>query len=212
VAFDLDEQEKLDTLKDWWKRWGNMFMLGLAALLIGIAGWQYWQRHTSGQRAEAAVLYNRLMEAQAAKDVKLARDTGAKLIEDYAGTAYAPRAALLLARASVDARDIKSARAQFEWVIEHAREAGLKDVARLRLAGVLLDEKHYDEALKTLASAHSDAFKPRFDDLRGDVLAARGDRKGAREAYDRAWRALPETDQYRQILEIKLDAYGGPLK
>ena len=48
-----------------------------------------------------------------------------------------------------DRNDLKCAKAQLQWVIERAPSEDFKDLARLRLAAVLLDEKAYDEALKT---------------------------------------------------------------
>ena len=67
---------------------------------------------------------------------------------------------------------MKTAQAQLAWAAENAKDEP-RDLARLRLAAVLLDEKAYDEALKQLA-AEPPAFAARFDELKGDVLAAQG--------------------------------------
>ena len=212
ATYDLDEQERLDELKAWWKRWGNLVMVGLAVVVAAAAGWRYWQNQVVTQSLEAATVYEQLTRSLAANDAKAARDAGAMLIDQYKGTAYAPRAALLLAKLNVGAKDLKSAQAQLEWAVANSKEPAVKDLARLRLAGVQLDQKQYDAALKTLSATHSDAFAFRFQDLKGDVLQAQGKPAEARAAYQAAFGKMAEDNPYRNIVELKLDALGGEAK
>ncbi|MHB1186920.1 YfgM family protein [Thiobacillus sp.] len=212
ATYDLDEQERLDELKAWWKRWGNLLMFGLAVVIAAAAGWRYWQNHTLTQSLEAATVYEKLTQSLAANDTKGAREAGAMLIEQYKGTAYAPRAALLLAKLNVGAKDVKSAQAQLEWAVANSKEPAIKDLARLRLAAVQLDQKQYDAALKTLSATHSDAFAFRFNDLKGDVLLAQGKPAEARTAYQAAFSKMAQDNPYRNIVEMKLDALGGETK
>ncbi|MGA7950783.1 MAG: tetratricopeptide repeat protein [Thiobacillaceae bacterium] len=212
MAFDLEEQEQLDELKAWWDRWGTLVSIAIAGALAATAGWQWWRNHQATQAAQAAVIFDRLDQAAEAGDDKVAREIGGMIIDKYAGTGYAPRAALILAGVNLSLNDSKSARAQLEWAIEHARDPGLKDLARLRLAAVLLDAKEYDAAMSQLNAAHSDAFAPRFNDLKGDVLMAEGKAQEAKAAYDAAYKALDEKNPLRQLVGFKLDALGGPAK
>jgi predicted negative regulator of RcsB-dependent stress response len=212
ATYDLDEQERLDELKAWWKRWGNALMIGLAVVIAAGAGWRYWQNHTLTQNLEAATVYEKLTQSLASSDAKGAREAGAMLIDQYKGTAYAPRAALLLAKLNVVGKDLKSAQAQLEWAVANSKEPAVKDLARLRLAGVQLDQKQYDAALKTLSASHSDAFSARFDDMKGDVLMAQDKRAEARAAYQAAFGKMQENDAYRNVVELKLDALGGEVK
>jgi predicted negative regulator of RcsB-dependent stress response len=212
ATYDLDEQERLDELKAWWKRWGNALMIGLAVVIAAGAGWRYWQNHTLTQNLEAATVYEKLTQSLVSSDAKGAREAGAMLIDQYKGTAYAPRAALLLAKLNVVGKDLKSAQAQLEWAVANSKEPAVKDLARLRLAGVQLDQKQYDAALKTLSASHSDAFSARFDDMKGDVLMAQDKRAEARAAYQAAFGKMQENDAYRNVVELKLDALGGEVK
>lgn len=212
ATYDLEEQEQMDELKAWWKRWGSLTMLAVAIVLAAGAGWRYWQHQTATQTTEAAVIFGKLTESVQQNNLKSAREVGAVLIDKYSRTAYAPRAALILAKLNFDNKDVRSAQAQLEWVIAHTNEAALKDLARLRLASVLLDQKQYDGALKQLASPHSDAFGFRFDDLKGDVLSAQGKTAEARTAYQAAFDKTKVENPYRNIVELKLDAMGGPAK
>lgn len=212
ATYDLDEQERLDELKAWWKRWGNLVMIGLAVVIAAAAGWRYWQNHTVKQSLEAATVYEKLTQSLAANDAKGAREAGSMLIDQYKDTAYAPRAALLLAKLNVMSKDLKSAQAQLEWAAANSKEPAVKDMARLRLAGVQLDQKQYDAALKTLAGTHSDAFAFRFEDMKGDVMLAQGKPADARAAYQAAFSKMQEDNPYRNIIELKLDALGGQAK
>ncbi|OYW35881.1 MAG: hypothetical protein B7Z35_14160 [Hydrogenophilales bacterium 12-61-10] len=105
ATYDLDEQEQLDSLKTWWKRWGSVAMLTLAIVVAAGAGWRYWQNRTMTQSLEAASVYQNLTQSLAANDTKGARAAGAMLIEKYQDTAFAPRAALLLAKLNVVSKD-----------------------------------------------------------------------------------------------------------
>lgn len=209
ATYDLDEQERLDELKAWWKRWGSLVMFGLAVVIAAAAGWRYWQNRTITQSLEAAAVYEKLTQSLMTNDAKGAREAGGLLIDQYAGTAFAPRAALLLAKLNAGNRDMKSAQAQLEWAAANSKEPAVKDLAHLRLAGIQLDQKAFDAALKTLSVSHSDAYAPRFEDLRGDVLLAQGKSDEARAAYQAAYGKMAEDDPYRSIVELKLDALGG---
>lgn len=212
AAFDLEEQEQLEALKAWWKQWGNYVIYGVSALLIAVAGFQYWKSHTAAQSAEAAAHFESLNNALEAGDSKAAKSQGALLMDKYGSTPYATRAAMLIASLNIQGKDVKSAKAQLEWAIEHAKEAALRDVSRLRLAGLLLDEKDYEGALKQLNASHTDAYSPRFDDLKGDVYLAQGKTAEARAAYSAAYAKLKDNNPLHGVVEMKLDSLGGPAK
>lgn len=206
--FDLEEQEKVDALKTWWKRHGNTAALAvtvLAAAVVGIQGWRYYQ---SNQTRQAAALYDALQGTMQAGNAENIRSVAGQLLEKYPRTGYAARAALISAKANYEAGDAKSARAQLQWAVEHAEEAPLRDMARLQLAGILLDEKHYDGALQLLNAEHGAAYGALYDDLKGDVLVAQGKPDQARAPYLAALQKLGEKSPYRKLVQIKLDALG----
>lgn len=208
MAYDLEEQEQLDVLKAWWKRNGTAVLLAIgvfAAVAAGMQGWKYYQNN---QRQQAAMVYEAVQSAAQSNDLKRIRDAAGQLMEKYPSTPYAARAALLAAGANHAAGDAKSAKAQLQWVTEHAKEEGARDIARLRLAGLLLDEKNYGEAMKQLESQHGSAFDGLYADLRGDVLAAQGKAADARAAYKLALEKMDEKSAYRQVVQMKLDGLG----
>ncbi len=200
ATYDLEEQEQLDELKTWWSMYGNIVTGILVAVALAVAGWQGWNWWQRQQTAQASAVFSALQNAAAQKDAKRARELAGELIDKYSVTSYAGMGALLAARAQVDAGDAKNARVQLAWAAENAKDPGLRDLARLRLAAVMLDEKAYDEAMKQLATEPGASFAPRFAELRGDVLAAQGKVAEARTAYDLAltkFDALAKDDESR---------------
>jgi predicted negative regulator of RcsB-dependent stress response len=208
AALDLQEQEQLDTLKAWWKDNGNAVLSGLLIVVVAMAGWRGWQYYQNKQAGEAATLYAQFTGQLGSGDAKRVNDAAAAVMERFASTGYAPRAALLAARVNEQGKDTAQARTQLQWVIDHAKEDTLKDVARLRLAAILLDEKKYDEALKQLDSKHPASFDGLYADLKGDVLSAQGKNEEAKSSYKLAYEKTDAGSTYRNLIQMKLDALG----
>ncbi len=207
--YDLEEQEQIDTLKTWWKMYGNLVTSLLAVVALAAAGWQGWNWYRNDQAGKAAAVFAALEQAQEAGDVQRVKATAGELTEKYASSGYAGLGAMIAARSSMDSGDLKTARAQLGWVVEHASDE-LRDIARLRLSAVLLDDKAYEEALKQLADAPSSAFAARFLEMKGDVLSAQGKTAEARAAYQEAiGKAGSEVEGAgRELLQQKLDSLG----
>ncbi|MDR5813628.1 tetratricopeptide repeat protein [Caballeronia sp. LZ033] len=205
-----DEQESIESVKAWWAKWGNATTWIVLAVLIvaaGYNGWNFWQRR---QAAEASVLYDHLQQAVNGPDQALVARMASDMEDKFGGTAYAQMGALAAAKSLYAAGNAAGAKTQLQWVIDHAKDDEYKQIAKLRLALVLLDEKNYNAGLKLLADAPLDAFKGVIADRRGDLLAAQGKRDDARASYKVALDALPANDtSARQLVQFKLDALGG---
>src|SRR5437763_5159436 len=211
AVYDLEEQEKIDDLKAWWAEYGKYVSAAvttLAVIVIGVQGWRWYQQT---QAREASVLYQAVSQAAHANDAAKAKEPATQLLARFARTAYAPRGALLYAKLLYDAGDKAGAKTELQWVIDRASEDELKSIARYRIAQVQLDDKQYDEALKTLDAKTDEAFAALYADLRGDVLAAAGKNADARGAYQSALAKLDARSGYRGYVQAKLDALGGPV-
>lgn len=206
MAYDLEEQEQIDALKAWWKQYGNAAVLGVVLFVTIVAGMQGWRYYQSRQTAQAAALYESL---QGATEPQKVREIAGQLIEQFPRSPYASRAALAAARTNHETGDAKSARAQLQWVLDHAKSDEIRDATRLRLAGVLLDEKNHDEALKLLEAKHGTAFDGLYADLRGDILLASGKPAEALASYKLALEKLDPASDYRGLVQVKLDGLGG---
>ncbi|HEX4883292.1 MAG TPA: tetratricopeptide repeat protein [Casimicrobiaceae bacterium] len=209
AAYDLEEQEKIDDLKAWWKQWGNAITWAVIAVCVAYIGVQGWRWYQAKQAEEAAVLYGAVAAGTRDKDVPKARDAMAQLSSKFGGSGYAPRGALLFAKLLWDTGDKAGAKAQLQWVIDRATDDELKAVARYRLAEALLDDKSYDQALAALDAKHPEPFAGLYGDLRGDALAAAGRTQEARAAYQAALAKLDPKSVYRNYVQVKLDALGG---
>lgn len=209
MAYDLEEQEQLATLKAWWAKYGNPITWLLIIVLAAYAGWNGWQYYQRSQSAQAAQLYDELQKAQMAGDQARVQRAAADMSERYARTAYAPMAALAAARSAFEANDLKLAKERLQWVIDKAGSDQHKVIARVRLAGILLDEKAYDEALKVLDAKVPEQFVSLVADRRGDILVAQERIADARGAYQVALDKSDPTNPARELIRLKLDAIGG---
>ncbi len=209
AVYDLEEQEKLDDLKAWWEqnsKYVSAAVLVVALVVIGVQGWRWYQRT---QAEQASVLYQAVSQAAKANDVSKAKEPASQIVDRYARTAYAPRAALLYAKMLYDSGDKAGARAQLQWVVDQSSGDELRAIARFRLAQAMLDEKQYDDALKTLDVKTDDAFAGLFADLKGDILAAAGKSAEAKSAYESALAKIDPKSPYRAFVQVKFDALGG---
>ncbi|MGH8641059.1 MAG: YfgM family protein [Burkholderiales bacterium] len=206
MAYDHQEQEQLEELKAWWRENGKLVMLAAIGCALVIAAYQGWRHYRHTQSVAAATLYEQLDQAERAGDRNKARELATQIVGNYGSTPYGAFAALSAARASFESGDLADARARLTWVVENARDDAVKDVARLRLAGVLLDEKNYAGALKWIESKPAEALAGLYADLKGDILVAQGNRAEARNAYQLALDKSERGSPYRATLQLKLDS------
>ena len=101
-----------------------------------------------------------------------------------------------------------AARASLGWVADNASDDALRTIARLRLAGLLLEAKQPDAALKALEPAPAPGFEALQADRRGDVLMALGKPDEAKAAYQAAWQGMEDRLDYRRLADAKLTALG----
>ncbi len=205
---DLEEQEQLDQLKAFWKQYGNLITWALTLVLAGFAawnGWNWWQRD---QAIKAAAMFDELDKAATAGEASKAAGIFNDLKERYGRTAFAQQGGLATARVQFEKGQADAAVTTLTWVAENAKETEYRTVARLRLAGVLADQKKYDEALKQLDGAGGKEFEGLVADRRGDILLAQGKTEEAKAAYRKAWDSMEPTMQYRRLVDAKLTSLG----
>jgi predicted negative regulator of RcsB-dependent stress response len=210
MALDLEEQEQVEELKAWWKQHGGLIGAVLLAAAVAFAGWQGWRWYQVSQSTQASVLYDTVTKAAQANDAKALRDATGTLVESYPRTLYASMGALVAARYYFDRNDLKTAKAQLQWVRDHSPSDDFKHLARLRLAAVLLDEKAYDEALKLIEAKPADAYEAQYAAMRGDILLAKNQAAEAKAAYKLALEKSDKKDGgFQESVRMRLEALGG---
>jgi predicted negative regulator of RcsB-dependent stress response len=204
---DLQEQEQVDALKAFWARYGNLIMWTITLVLAAFAGYSYWMKLQRDKAGQASTLYGEMQRAAEAGDDKRAAQIFGDMKSKAPKTTYTQFGGLLAAKTQADKGDTANATANLQWVAENGNEENAA-AAHLRLAGLQADAKKYDDALKELALVKPVSFAPLVSDRRGDIELARGQKDAATKAYKTAYDALPETAQYRFLLEAKLTALG----
>jgi predicted negative regulator of RcsB-dependent stress response len=206
---DLSDNEREEQLRRFWAENWLWIVGGIALGLGGLAGWQYWQKTKLNASEHDEASYVAVLDSLGKNDKEAAAKTAADLRGLHPKSPYADQADLALARFAVDARDLDEAAKRLRIVAESSRDPELRLIAQSRLARVLSEQGKHDDALKLLDVTKAGSFTPVFHEVRGDVLAARGDVAGARQAYDAALAATTSVQAQafdREFVELKRDA------
>jgi predicted negative regulator of RcsB-dependent stress response len=187
VDENMNEKEQWEELKAWLRENSVWIVAGVLVGAGGVGGWRLYQERVERLAHEASEKYQQLLGALNGNDRTRATAIVSELGREHVGSSYLDQAQLAMARAAVDAGDFARAHGLLEAIMKSSKDPELALVARLRLARVQIAEGKVDDALATLRSADAAGeFAPRFAEVRGDALLAKGDRKGALEAYREA--------------------------
>lgn len=210
ATYNLEQQEQLDQVKHVWKKYGGLVTWTLVLCLVAYAGWTgylFWQ---NDRAAKAGGLYEELDRAAMANDADRVTRVFGDLKDKYPGTTYTEQGALLAARIQLDRGKDEPARASLQWLVDHGKNEELVAIARLRLAGLMLDAKQFEPALKLLQAEVPVEFQALAHDRRGDIQSAMGKKDEALKSYQEAWKLMDASVEYRHFIGGKLTALGAP--
>lgn len=210
MAYNPQEQEQIDELKALWAKYGNLLLTIITVALFTYAGVKGWAWYQLRQAASASGAYSQLTAAIEGKDLDKIRSASQMVMSDYGATVYGQMAGLVAARSLYDGNDVDGAKKALQWVADKAPDAEFRLLGRLRLAGLLLDEKRYDDALAKLASggeldAAAPEMKAAVAERRGDIEYARGKATEAKAEYERALGLLAPNSALRAGIQLKFD-------
>ncbi|SEO43144.1 YfgM family protein [Aquisalimonas asiatica] len=206
----MSDEEQVEKLREWWQEHGRAVIAGIIIAVGGVIGWQQWGAYQDRQAEAASATYMQFVEA---RDTGADADTvvrrGQRVLDDFGSSTYAAMAGMQLAtyQAQQDAAD--DAVDTLQWVIDNAADKPFRDLARLRLAQIHYGHDRLDDALAVLEDAEDGPYEGRYEELRGDIHAARGDREEARTAYRNALDADAVSGMRRTLIELKLNEMGG---
>lgn len=207
---DLEQQEQLDAIKGFWSENKRWIVPLISLLLIAAAafnGWNWWQNRQAVNAAQALVA---MEGALAEQSLEKARAAYKALANDYGGSTQAALGGLQMAKALVAAGELAEARTVLAQVADKAAEE-FAWMARIRMAGVMLDENNAKGALEALTGKPPKAFVALVDDRKGDAHAALGNKEEARSAWRAAADGLPAQSPSRELILRKLqtiDSFG----
>jgi predicted negative regulator of RcsB-dependent stress response len=210
ATYDLEQQEQIDQFKHFWQTYGNLITWTLVLAVGAYASWMGYTWWQNDRGAKSAVLYEELDRAVIRGEGDKVNRVFSDLKDNYGGATYTEHGALLAAQFQAAKGKSDEARASLQWLIEHGKNPDLVIIARLRQAGILLDQKKYDEALKQLDVDIPEAYKALASDRKGDILYAQGKKPEALKLYQAAYDAMDPAIDYRRFIEGKLTALGAP--
>ena len=205
---DLDEQEQLDQIKQFWAKYGNLITWLLIVVLSAYAAWMAYNTWQNKQAANASAIYDQIDKSARNLDLANLKTALNDMNTSYAKTSYANQANLLAAKAYQDKSMPDEAKAALQNVIDNSKDEAYVAMARLRLASVLAQQKNYDAALKALEVKVPESFEGLVADRQGDIHQLNNKPDLAKAAYEAAYKKLPETAVYRRIVEVKLRSLG----
>ena len=206
--YETDE-EQWEAIKQWWKDNGKSIVLTVAITLAAVSGWKWWQTQQLNKALHASGTFELLqLKAQSGQFEEVAREAE-RLKTEQPDSPYASGAALLLGRYFAERKhDAAKAAEQFNWVVEHAPEAAMKDVAHLRLARLYADQKQFDKALVELnrvpQTGLPKAEQALYQYVAGEVALLKGDRAAARAAFEKVLE-LTDAQDLKQLAQLQLD-------
>ena len=207
MALDLEEQEQVDELKAYWKKYGNYITKGAIAFFVLYGLFQGWGYYQTKQSLGASELYQSIVVMDE-KNTKEIMQKSQSLMDDYSGAPYAGRAAILFAKASYAEGAKDKAKEKLDWASHNAKESATESIALIQLGQLLVEEKKYDEALKKANDVDNEGYLGLANDLKGDILNAMGKKDEAKKAYQEALKRFGPKDPYARFTQEKLESLG----
>ena len=200
MADYLTDEEQVERLKNWWSENGRSVVATLVLTVAGAAGWRWYDTQRVETLQAASETYEAYLEATGDARAELA----ANLAAEYGDTSYATFSLLHQAKETADANDLEGAVAVLGRIVEADGSRLLRDIARLRIARLLMEQGDADGALAVLAEVTSQGFRALVLELKGDIHRRNGERELAHEAYLSAFAEMREGEQ-RPVLEMKVN-------
>jgi predicted negative regulator of RcsB-dependent stress response len=202
----MTDDEQLEIVKRNIKEYGVWIVGGVILGVAGLLGWRYYESYQNTQALTAAGKFGEMTTAMQANDFAKSRSIADGIIKDFPNSPYADQAQFALAGIAVDGGKSADAVAPLTQVMTNAKDTDLRQIARLRLARVYIDQGKPDDAIKLLAEGTPGGFAGRYHEVRGDALNAKKDTAGAIAEYKAALSANDAGDG--SLLELKITDLG----
>lgn len=199
----MTEEEQVEIIKSWWKKYGNIVTIIFSLILFAISGHRYWTWHKNSVAQQASAIYERMMVAYADKDYKQVKSNSQRLIDDFGNTVYADVAHLTMARVAVSNDKYALAKKSLEKIIAKSSSRIMVDIARVRVARLLIAEKNYAKAQDVISKVTNKSLQPMVVEIKGDIAFAQNDKQQAKELYKKALIEAEKSGSGSLFLDMK---------
>ena len=199
----MTEEEQLESIKKWWKRYGNVVTLALSLVLFAVAGYRYLGWHQDKLTQQASIAYEQMMLAMSNHNVKAVKSYANELITDHAKSVYADVAHMTLAKIYISKNKLDKAHDELRLVADNSKMLSLKQIAKIRIARILTAEKSYANALTELSHIDDTTYLPVINELKGDIYGATGKFQEAMNSYKQAIDEIKNNGLGNLFLEMK---------
>lgn len=199
----MTEEEQLESIKKWWKRYGNLVTIAISIVFLSVAGFRTMHWHQEKITQQASIAYENMMIAFSNHNIKSVRSYANDLIENYDKSVYADAAHLTLAKLYVSKDKLDRAKAELELVANKSSMPSLKQVAKIRIARLYAGDKDYSNALTELSVIDDNSYLPVINELKGDIYGATGKYQDAIKAYKLAIAEVKNNGMGNLFLEMK---------
>lgn len=204
MSYHMTEEEQVEAIKAFLKKHHRYILMGFLCLCVAFVSYRYWQWHLEKAQIDASGTYEALMIATAQPDRPKIHAYADRLIQDHAGTVYADVARLLLAKCLLDEGSAKQAEIELSWLAQRAHTDVFKQLAKIRLARVLLESKQYEQALQAIDGLDASVYAPIALELQGDIYLRIGKTAQAKKAYEAAFQLGKTKGMMSPVLEVKM--------
>lgn len=198
------DEEQLESLKEWWKTYGKMTVIAVIVAAIASFGWRYWQQSRMIEGNRASEIYEQILIAQHLNQPKRAEQFALVLFKNYSNSPYAKLGQLLVAKSEVQSGQLEDAKQKLLWVMQESSSSQIRQVARLRIARILIAQKKYEDALTLLNTVDNESYLGAVAALKGDIYSAQQKTDLAKKQYEQALLLLPKGNGIYTLTEMKL--------
>ena len=182
----MTEEEQIESIKKWWKKYSSHITVFISIVLLCVAGYRYWNWHQEKLTLQASNNYEQMMQAYSTQNKASVNAFANQLIKNHSSSVYADTAHLLKAKLYIEGNKSEQAINELNQVIKQTKMLPLKQVAKLRLARILSANSEYTKALSELDAVEDTAYLPYINELKGDIYAATGKYQEAVQSYQSA--------------------------
>ncbi|MDF2529516.1 MAG: hypothetical protein K0Q57_396 [Gammaproteobacteria bacterium] len=210
MSAHLNDQELIDSLGKWWKKYGNLIVVAVLSAAVAIAVWRFWENAQTNKLNNASAYYQMLLNDVAQNQTANAISQANYIVENFSGTGYASMSELILAQIYVSQNNLNMAQQQLQAVLKQNSSGTFHDIASLRLARICLELNQPQAALNLLTDIPK-GYEVSFNLLRGDAYAQMQQYTQANASYQAAMTAADPSDKpVQDMIHMRISSIPAP--